>query len=93
MLCKEPGVNEIHLMICYQHHERLDGKGGPVGLIENELLDETKICAVANRFDGLTSKRSQRLSMTRSAALLLMESECGTVIDKEAWKCLNQQLS
>jgi len=39
------------------HHERVNGKGYPVGLIGDEIPLESKIMAVADVFDALTSKR------------------------------------
>ena len=59
-LCHEPGVTATQLMVCYQHHERPDGHGFPVGLVRDEIDVASKICAVANRFDGLTCQREGR---------------------------------
>jgi HD-GYP domain-containing protein (c-di-GMP phosphodiesterase class II) len=39
------------------HHERINGKGYPVGLQGDEIPLESKIMAVADVFDALTSKR------------------------------------
>ncbi len=93
MLCREPGVTETHLMVCYQHHERPDGKGFPVGLQGDETHIASRICAVANRFDGLTSERAERPAMTRLAALRVLESEKNTALDMEVTKCLEQKMS
>lgn len=92
-LCLEPNIKETYLLMCYQHHERLDGTGFPVGLVADEIDESSKICAVANRFDGLTSQRVHRNPMTRAAALRVMESERNTVLDREAFRCLDQLLS
>ena len=93
MLCREPSIKETHLMACYQHHERPDGNGFPVGLLGDEIQEASKICAVANRFDGLTSSRSHRAAMTRLAALRVLESERNTALDSEVTKCLQQKMS
>jgi HD-GYP domain-containing protein (c-di-GMP phosphodiesterase class II) len=39
------------------HHERINGKGYPTGLLGDEIPLESKIMAVADVFDALTSKR------------------------------------
>jgi len=39
------------------HHERIDGQGYPAGLEGDEIPLESKIMAVADVFDALTSKR------------------------------------
>ena len=80
-------------MVCYQHHERPDGKGFPVGLLGDEIQIASRICAVANRFDGLTSERADRPAMTRLAALRVLESEKNTALDMEVTKCLEQKMS
>jgi HD-GYP domain-containing protein (c-di-GMP phosphodiesterase class II) len=76
------------LMAVYQHHERMDGRGGPVGLCRDDLSYVTRICAVANRWDGLLSHRIGRRRFTRVAASGLLDTEIGTFWDKEAVKCL-----
>lgn len=92
-LCHEPGVTEPQLLMAYQHHEKLDGKGFPVGLISNEIHEASKICAVANRYDGLTNKKSDRLAMTRMAAFRVLDSEKNTALDSEMIKCLEAAMS
>ena len=37
------------LMMVYQHHERLDGRGYPVGIVADEIDPWAKICAVGRR--------------------------------------------
>ncbi len=92
-LCQEPGVTQTQLMICYQHHERPDGQGFPVGLVRDEIEVASRICSVANRFDGLTSQREERPGMTRLAALRVLSSEKNTALDQEATTCLEQRMS
>lgn len=92
-LCHEPGITEPQLLMAYQHHEKPDGKGFPVGLIGNEIHEASRICAVANRYDGLTSDRSDRRAMTRMAAFRVMDSEKNTALDSEVIKCLEAAMS
>lgn len=40
-----------------QHHERIDGKGYPLGLGENKIHMFAKIIAVADVYDAMTSER------------------------------------
>ncbi len=93
LLCREPGVTETQLMITYQHHERPDGKGFPVGLLGDEIHVGSRICAVANRYDGLTSDRPHRPELTRLAAMRVLDSEKNTALDSEVLKCLEQVMS
>jgi putative nucleotidyltransferase with HDIG domain len=43
--------------IACHHHEKIDGSGYPEGLIGNQMLLGSKIIAVADVFDALTSRR------------------------------------
>jgi putative nucleotidyltransferase with HDIG domain len=49
-------LREVPLIACH-HHEKMDGSGYPGGLTGNELHWGSKILAVADVFDALTSRR------------------------------------
>jgi len=74
-------------MMTYQHHERLDGKGYPVGCIEDDIHPWAKICSVVDVYEALTSNRPYRKSMPRKKALQIMEREIGNAFDPELFKC------
>lgn len=92
-LCHEPGITEKQLLIAYQHHEKLDGTGFPVGLTKTEIHHGSKLCSVANRYDGLTSERPNRHAMTRLAAFRVMNSEKNTALDSEMIQCLEATMT
>ncbi len=46
--------------ILLQHHERVDGKGYPYGLGEEEIDELAKILAVADAYDAMTTDRPYR---------------------------------
>ncbi len=48
------------LAIISNHHERIDGSGYPQGLTGNDLDSYSKICAVTDVYDALTSDRPYR---------------------------------
>ncbi len=52
-----------------QHHERLDGSGYPFGLRGNEILLESKILAVADVTEAISSFRPYRPAQGINAAL------------------------
>lgn len=55
-------VRKLHpiLPALAEHHERLDGKGYPRGLLGDEISLFGRIVAVADVFDAMTSKRPYR---------------------------------
>ena len=62
------------------HHERLDGKGYPRGLIGNQIALETRIITTADILDALTPNGPYRAAMPISSALA-MSDMVGTAID------------
>lgn len=64
------------------HHERLDGKGYPHGLVAAQITLETRIITVADIFDAITAERPYRGPMPIPEAIRIMENECGTAIDE-----------
>jgi len=66
-----------------QHHERLDGSGYPSGLTGGELLPETKILAVADVVEAMSSHRPYRAALGTEAALAEIRDGAGTRYDAE----------
>ncbi len=75
------------LMMAYQHHERPDGKGYPVGIGGDEIHPWARICKIADVFDALTSERPYRKPDPISRVLEMMESRGGFEFDGELIKC------
>lgn len=80
-------LNYDQLMIVYQHHEKLNGKGYPVGLPSEEIHHWAKMCAVVDIFEALTSQRPYRKPMTHATALAMLDNLAGTELDPEIVKC------
>ncbi len=78
---------EGQLMMAYQHHERPDGKGYPVGCLSSEIHPWAKLCSVVDVFEALTSHRPYRTPMPRGKAIMLQQRESGTAFDPEMLKC------
>lgn len=66
----------------YQHHERLDGSGYPIGLKGDEIGIEGRILAVADTVEAMASHRPYRAGLGVDAALREIEKGAGTVFDK-----------
>ena len=62
-------------VIVGQHHERIDGSGYPRGLRGDQIHMYSQICAVADCFDGMTSKRPYRKEYTTFNAMKIMKHE------------------
>ena len=64
-------------MVLY-HHERVDGKGYPEGLMGSRIPLSARIIAVADTFHALTSNRPYRKGLSNEIAFDIMEKNRGT---------------
>ena len=69
--------------IVLQHHERYDGSGYPLGIRGDQIHTYSKICAIADTFDALTSERPYRDAQSSFRALAIMKNEMRDVLDPE----------
>ncbi len=75
--------------IVLQHHERLDGSGYPDGLKGEQIRLESKIIAVADVVETITSHRPYRSALGVDAALNEIINNSGKLYDPEIVKaCL-----
>ena len=68
------------------HHEKMDGKGYPGGLKGDDVPFFSRIIAVADVYDAVTSYRSYRKPMAPSEAIELVLSEAGSAFDYDLVK-------
>jgi hypothetical protein len=80
------------------HHERMDGRGYPMGFAGDEIPEFAKIIAVVDAFDSMTSTRSYRKARRIEEAILELRKNAGTqfdskiveafvsALDRERWK-------
>jgi HD-GYP domain-containing protein (c-di-GMP phosphodiesterase class II) len=87
-LCHREDLSWGQLMMVYQHHERIDGKGYPVGSVGDEIHLWGRICKVADVFDALSSDRPYRKAEPVSQVLQMLEERAGTEFDKDMVRCL-----
>ena len=78
--------------IALHHHEKWDGSGYPGSLKGEEISIEGRICAVADVFDALLSKRPYKQPWTVDQALELIESESGKHFDPDLTLLVRQIL-
>lgn len=75
------------------HHERLDGRGYPHGLVGDEICLETRIITAADIFDALTAERPYRAAMPVAKALGIMEGDIGTAVDPVCFAVLKAAMT
>jgi len=62
------GYGEVADAILY-HHERVDGRGYPAGLIGKEIPVASRILAICSIYDTVTARESYRAQMTPEEAM------------------------
>ncbi|PKR78090.1 hypothetical protein CEY16_09235 [Halalkalibacillus sediminis] len=67
----------------YQHHERLNGSGYPLGIEGSNIHEYAKIIAVADVFDAVTSNRVYRKGMLPHEGLEILYSGSNGLFKKE----------
>ena len=66
-----------------QHHERYDGRGYPYNVQGDKLLLESRILAIADAFDAMTSDRPYRKALPVEMALQELVNGAGSQFDPE----------
>jgi HD-GYP domain-containing protein (c-di-GMP phosphodiesterase class II) len=64
-----------------EHHERLDGKGYPYGLAEDQIALPSRIVGISDALDAMTSTRPYRKALPQETALELLERGAGSQFD------------
>ena len=80
-------------VIAGSHHERLDGRGYPLGLDATLLAPETRVITVCDYYDALTADRSYRAAMPPEQAFAIMAGEVGSAIDGECFAALQAAIA
>ncbi|NLY70762.1 MAG: HD domain-containing protein [Clostridiales bacterium] len=63
------------------HHERYDGMGYPMGLMELEIPLYSRIITVADSYDAMTNYRSYRKTLDKEMAILELTNNVYTQFD------------
>lgn len=79
--------------IAAAHHERLDGKGYPLGIADRAIVRETRIITLCDFYDALTADRPYRAAMPQATALAIIAGEIGKAVDGECFAGLRDVLA
>ncbi len=65
-------VSSMSRIVAYQHHERYNGEGYPLGIGGKEILEMAQIVGMADMYDAITSDRCYREAMPPNEAYELL---------------------
>jgi HD-GYP domain-containing protein (c-di-GMP phosphodiesterase class II) len=80
-IVREIGFLDEALAGIMHHHERIDGKGYPMGLAGDEIPEFARVLAVADAFDAMTSNRSYRGARSVPEGIGELRKWAGTQFD------------
>jgi HD superfamily phosphohydrolase YqeK len=80
-IVREIGFLDEALAGIMHHHERIDGRGYPMGLPGDEIPEFARVLAVADAFDSMTSTRSYRGARPVAEAIEELRKWSGTQFD------------
>jgi hypothetical protein len=82
--------------IIRHHHERWDGKGYPDGIRGESIPLGSRLIAVADTYDAMTTDRPYRAALTHNTAVNEIRDNAGSQFDPEAvaafLKAMNEQV-
>lgn len=82
----EAGGNSFLTMgrdIAHFHHEKWDGTGYPHGLKGTDIPLPARICALADVYDALTSRRPYKEAMSHEKSKAIILEGCGIHFDRD----------
>lgn len=87
ILGRIPAFGEL-ASISAAHHERLDGRGYPLGLKESEITLESRIITTADIFDAITADRPYRDAVPVQKTLDIMKGLVNSALDPRCFDAL-----
>ncbi len=79
--------------LALHHHERLDGNGYPTGLKGESIPLGSRILAVADSYDAMTTDRPYRRALSQETAIAELERHKGTQFDPNVVDAFARALS
>jgi putative nucleotidyltransferase with HDIG domain len=82
ILGENPRMTPAKMLPVSLHHEKLNGKGYPRGLVEEQIHLHGRIAAIADCFDAMTTNRSYQSAMDGFEALQIMKTKLQAQYDQ-----------
>jgi len=83
----DPQATPLVRQIVVQHHERIDGRGYPIGLSGSELLPGSRILSIVDTFHAMIGRRAYRAPMTPVDANRALSTLAGKQCDADILAC------
>ena len=87
LLSHRDNLNFAQLMMVYQHHERMDGSGYPVGVSGSRIHPWAQLCAVVDVYEALTSHRPYRPGLPQEETIAILDRQAVVRLNRGMWQC------
>ena len=88
-----PNLPAVSRHVSLSHHERCDGKGYPKGLTCDQIPLFSRVVAVADVYDALTTRRPYRAKVLPHEALEIVMASAGSHLDFELVKIFEKRIA
>ena len=75
------------LMMVYQHQERMDGSGYPVGISASKIHPWAQLCSIVDVYEALTSHRPYRPRLPKGYSIPILDLQAGSRLNQGMWQC------
>lgn len=93
ILLSVKGISPQAQVVAYQHHERMDGSGYPKGVKDHRIHEYSRIVAVVDVFEAMTSPRKYREKIFGNKALSYILTRIKTKFDEDVVRAFVRHLS
>jgi len=81
-----PNIDDLTILVSYEHHVRFDGGGYPRQVHRRPLNLISRMCTIADYYDALRTIRSYKDEITPDEALRIMSQGAGSILDPILFK-------
>ena len=81
-----PNIDDLTILVAYEHHVRFDGGGYPRQVHRRPINLVSRMCTIADYYDALRTIRSYKDEITPDEALRIMSQGAGTILDPVLFK-------
>lgn len=90
IIVKVEGLSQVSRDVCLMHHEKLDGKGYPKGLKDDQIPLHGRMSCIVDIYDALTADRCYKQGMSSAEAFKIILSLTPFHLDAElVYKFIN----
>lgn len=87
LIGEAPHITQPIRQMIIQHHERVDGRGYPLGVSGKDLLTGSRILSIVDSFHAMIGQRSYRAALPPEKANDVLATQAGRQFDGDLLRC------